>query len=87
MSCARQAGRQEGEYGIQMSFNPHTLLAGFIFGTIGWGAYSYGRRLELWQPRAIGVVLMVYPYLISHRILVWLVGVCLLALLWFFHDE
>lgn len=70
-----------------MNFNPHTLLAGFIFGMIGWGAYRYGSRLELWQPRAIGAALMAYPYFISHRVVVWAVGVGFLVLLWFFHDE
>jgi hypothetical protein len=35
-----------------MNFNldPYNLLAGFIFGTLGWGAFAYGRRLDLWQP-------------------------------------
>lgn len=70
-----------------MDLNPQTLLAGLIFGTIGWGAFSYGRKLELWQPRAIGLLLMLYPYFITHRILVWLVGVALLVVLWFFHHE
>lgn len=70
-----------------MDFNPHTILAGLIFGTIGWGAFRYGKRLELWQPRAIGAVMMAYPYLVTHRILVWVVGAGLLVLLWFYHDE
>jgi hypothetical protein len=69
------------------NFNPYNLLAGLIFGTIGWGAFMYGKRLDLWQPRAIGVALMVYPYLISHHILVWVVGVALLALFWRYHYE
>lgn len=69
------------------NFEPFNLLAGFIFGTIGWGAFAYGRRLELWQPRAIGIALMAYPYLISHRILIWIVGAALLTLLWFYHHE
>jgi len=70
-----------------LNFNPYNLLAGLIFGTIGWGAFMYGKRLELWQPRAIGVALMVYPYLISHYIGVWVVGVLLLGVLWRYHHE
>lgn len=70
-----------------MDFSPYNLLAGFIFGTIGWGAFSYGRKLELWQPKSIGLGLMIYPYFIGNRYLLWGIGVGLLILLWFFHDE
>lgn len=70
-----------------LNFNPYNLIAGFVFGTIGWGAFVYGKRLDLWQPRAIGVALMVYPYLIGHHIMIWAVGAALLGLLWRFHHE
>jgi hypothetical protein len=70
-----------------MHFNPYNLLAGFIFGTLGWGAFIYGRKLELWQPRAIGLGLMLYPYFISNSWLLWGFGVGLLVLLWFYHHE
>jgi hypothetical protein len=70
-----------------MNFNPYNLLAGFIFGTLGWGAFSYGRKLDLWKPRAIGVGLMVYPYFIATSWLLWVTGVGLLVLLWFQHDQ
>jgi hypothetical protein len=70
-----------------MDFSPYNLLAGFIFGTIGWGAFSYGRKLELWQPKSIGLGLMIYPYFIGNRYLLWGIGAGLLVLLWFFHDE
>jgi hypothetical protein len=68
-------------------FEPYNLLAGFVFGTIGWGAFRYGAKLELWKPRAIGVVLMGYPYLVYNRWLLWGIGAGLLIVLWFHHDE
>jgi len=73
--------------GSFLNFNPYNLLAGLVFGTIGWGAWSYGKKLELWQPRAIGVAMMVYPYLFSNAWLLWGVGVGLMVLLWFYHSE
>ena len=70
-----------------MNFDPYTLLAGLIFGTIGWGAFSYGRKLELWKPKAIGLTLMAYPYVCTNIWALWGIGVALLVILWFHHDE
>ncbi|MEN9974715.1 MAG: hypothetical protein RLZZ282_721 [Verrucomicrobiota bacterium] len=75
------------DVGSFLNFNPYNLLAGLIFGTIGWGAFAYGKRLDLWQPRAIGIALMVYPYVFSNAWLLWGVGVALMVLLWFYHTE
>ena len=70
-----------------MNFDPYNILAGIIFGTLGYGAFSYGRKLELWQPIAIGLSLMIYPYFFSNLWLVWGMGAGLLVLLCFYHDE
>lgn len=72
---------------MDFHFNAYNILAGIIFGTIGMGSVSYGRKLELWKPQAIGWVLMAYSYLVSNVWLVWLIGVGLLVTLWFHHDE
>lgn len=67
--------------------NPYTILAGLIFSVIGLGAFNYGRKLELWKPKVIGLALMLYPYFVWNRWAVWAVGVALSVLLWFHHDE
>ena len=72
---------------LAVNFDPYNILAGIIFGTIGLGAFSYGRKLDLWQPITIGLCLMIYPYLFSNVWLVWGIGVGLLVALWFYHDE
>jgi len=72
---------------MPFEFSPYNILAGFVFGTLGWGAFVYGRKLDLWQPRAIGLALMIYPYFIYNPWLLWGVGVGLLVLLWFYHHE
>jgi hypothetical protein len=72
---------------MDFSLDPYNLLAGFIFGTLGSGAFMYGRRLDLWQPRAIGVLLMVYPYFFTNAWLLWGIGIGLLVALWFYHHE
>ena len=80
-------GGTSTDAGSFFNFNPYNILAGIVFGTIGWGAFSYGKRLDLWQPRVIGLGLMVYPYLFSNAWLLWGVGVGLMVLLWFYHSE
>jgi hypothetical protein len=69
------------------NFNPYNILAGLIFGTLGLGVYMYGKRMDLWQPRLIGLGLMIYPYFVSNSWLLWGVGVGLLVLLYFYHSE
>ena len=45
------------------------------------------KQLDLWKPRVIGILLMVYPYFTDNGWLLWGAGVGLLVLLWFQHDE
>ncbi len=70
-----------------LDLDPYSILGGFIFSTIGMGAFAYGSKLDLRQPRAIGLVLLIYPYFTSNTWLLWGLGVGLLILLWFYHHE
>ncbi len=68
-------------------FDAYNLLAGFIFGVIGYGVLMYGRKLQRWKPISIGLALMIYPYFVYNRWALWGVGIGLLVLLGFHHDE
>lgn len=70
-----------------LNFNPYNLLAGLIFGTIGWGAFMYGKRLDLPKMMGLGVVMMVYPYFITNPWLLWGCGVLLLVACWRYRHE
>jgi hypothetical protein len=54
-----------------------SLLAGFIFGSIGLGAFIYGKRQAAWRPMVLGIALMVYPYFIADTALVFGIGAVL----------
>ena len=69
-------------------FGMQAIIAGLFFGAIGFGAFSYGRKMSYWKPLAIGLALMTYPYFVAgNNYLLWGIGAGLLALLWRHHDE
>ena len=44
-------------------FSSHAaLFASMLFGAVGLGAFLYGKKMVLFKPMVIGVVLMAYPY-------------------------
>ncbi len=55
-------------------FSAANLIAGFIFGSIGFVAFVYGKRMDLWKPMFCGIALMIYPYFISDIIALYLIG-------------
>ena len=59
------------------------LIGGCVFGSIGFVAFLYGKRMNLWRPMLIGIALMVYPYFISNDIALYAAGVVGSASLWF----
>jgi hypothetical protein len=66
---------------------PINLVAYLIFGVVGFCAFNYGRKLQLWKPIAIGLALMLYGIFSSSPWWQWGGGTALCILLWFHHDE
>ncbi len=69
-----------------MNFSAANIIAGLVFGGIGFVAFRYGRKEMLIKPMVIGIALMVYPYFISHDVAVFVIGAVLCALLYFFRE-
>ncbi len=67
------------------SFIPQ-LLAGLIFGTIGFFVFLHSQKNRHWRNMIIGIVMMIYPYFVSHPIFVWVIGIILTALLYFWKE-
>lgn len=40
--------------------NPAALIGSLLFGAIGFAAFMYGKKMALWKPLVLGLVLMVY---------------------------
>lgn len=54
--------------------SPAYLIGAVLFGIIGFAAYRYGKKLSRPPLRWIGLVLMLYPYLIAETWLLYAVG-------------
>ena len=50
------------------------LIGGCVFGSIGFVAFIYGKRMNLWKPMFLGIALMIYPYFISNDVLMIAIG-------------
>ncbi len=61
--------------------NAANILASVIFGSIGFGAFIYGKKQSNFKALVIGVILMVYPYFVSNSIALFATGVVLTVLL------
>jgi hypothetical protein len=56
------------------SFSAANLIGGLVFGSIGFIAFIYGKRMNLWRPMLLGLALMVYPYFISSDVMMIAIG-------------
>ncbi len=62
--------------------SPAVVFAWVVFGVIGLVAFRYGKKHGLWQPLAIGIVLMVYPYFVAQAWLLYAIGAALCVALY-----
>jgi hypothetical protein len=67
-------------------FSMPNLIAGLIFGSIGFVAFFYGRRMNLWKPMFCGLALMIYPYFVENVALLFGIGSLGTAALFFFRE-
>jgi hypothetical protein len=76
-------------YGISSpegGINWANIIGGLIFGSIGMVAFMYGKKEKNGKPLCIGIALMAYPYFVPNTLLVYIIGIGLTALLYFWKD-
>ena len=59
------------------------LIWGIIFGAIGLGFFTYGRRQKAVVPLITGIALFIIPYSISNVYMLVIAGAALVALPYF----
>ncbi len=68
------------------TFTAAELIAGFIFGSIGFVAFIYGKRMHAWRPMFLGLLLMAYTYFVSDTAIVCGIGTVLTGALFLFRE-
>ena len=69
-----------------MNFSISSLIAGLVFGLIGWWLFSQGRKRTNNYFVVIGLLLMVYPYFTKGPLADWGVGSVLCGFAYYFKD-
>jgi hypothetical protein len=64
--------------------SPAYLFGAVLFGIIGFAAYRYGKKAEAATTKWLGVVLMIYPYGVSETWLLYVVGIALCVIIYFY---
>jgi hypothetical protein len=59
------------------------LIWGIMFGAIGLGFFTYGRRQKAVVPLLAGIALFIFPYFISNVYMLVIAGAALVALPYF----
>ena len=59
---------------IMPSLGAANLIAGLVFGSIGFVGFVYGKRMTLWKPMFLGLALMIYPYFVGNTTAVYAIG-------------
>jgi len=62
------------------------LIGGLVFGSIGFVAFIYGKRMNLWKIMLCGLALMIFPYLIADAVILYAIGVFGTAALLFLRE-
>lgn len=56
---------------------PAYLIGATLFGIVGWIAFRRGRKTSTGALTWIGLVLMLYPYIVSETWMLWGIGLTL----------
>jgi hypothetical protein len=67
-------GAQLARLPIMLNLSAANLIGGFVFGSIGFIAFVYGKRMNLWKPMFLGIALMIYPYFVSNDLAMIAIG-------------
>jgi hypothetical protein len=78
--------RENSSESIMPVFSGANLIGGLLFGSIGFVAFIYGKRMHVWKPMFLGLALMVYPYFVTDDLMLFVIGAVGTAALFLFRE-
>ncbi len=63
--------------------NTSLLVWGMLFGAVGLGFFTYGKKQKAVIPLLTGIALFIFPYFISNVYMLILAGIALVAIPYF----
>ena len=76
VECSTRVAR----FSLGMSFDPTSLLISFVFGSIGFVGFVYGRRMKRFPHMLAGGLLMAYPLVVGDPLVMAVVGLVIVGL-------
>jgi hypothetical protein len=73
-------------YSRMFNFGAANLIAGFIFGSVGFVAFMYGKRMSQLKIMLAGLALMIFPYFVSNTAGLYVIGTLVSASLFFLRN-
>jgi len=59
------------------------IFLAMIFGSIGLGFFTYGKKQQAVVPLLVGIALFIFPYFVSNVYILVLIGISLIVLPYF----
>lgn len=62
------------------------FVGGMIFGSIGFVAFVYGKKMAQYRTMILGLILMIFPYMVSGNLALYGFGAALTAALFLWKE-
>jgi hypothetical protein len=62
------------------------LIGNLLFSSIGFVAFIYGKRMNLWKVMLCGLALMIFPYFVGDTAIMYVIGALGTAAIFFLRN-
>jgi hypothetical protein len=86
LSGERSSGAALAAHVGMFGLSAANLIGNFLFSSVGFVGFVYGKRMNLWKLMFCGLALMIYPYFIADTFAMYAIGALGTAALFFLRN-